>query len=64
MLITPEMYENEAVIIYGLRRYSNYQNYSYTLKYDGSYKDDKLENPYESVMIAIDAINFSSKINT
>ena len=64
MLITPEMYENEAVIIYCLRRYSNYQNYSYTLKYDGSYKDDKLENPYESVMIAIDAINFSSKINT
>ena len=58
------MYENEAVIIYGLRRYSNYQNYSYNLKYDGPYKDDKLENNHDSVMIAIDAINFSSKINT
>ena len=58
------MYENEAVIIYGLRRYSKYQSYSYTLKYDGPYKDNQLENIYESVMIAIDAINFSSKLNT
>lgn len=44
MLITPEMYENEAIIIYGLRRFSNYQNYSYSLKYDGAYEDNQLEN--------------------
>lgn len=58
------MLSNEAVIIYGLRRYSNYKNYSYDLEFDGSYKDDQLENVTESVMIAIDAINFTGKINT
>jgi len=38
------MHHNEAVIIYGLRRYSNYKNYSYDLEFDGPYKDDQLEN--------------------
>lgn len=56
IFLVPEMKDNEAVAIYGLRRYSNYTSYSYTSKFDGAYKDD-LDAVNSSVMIAIDATN-------
>ena len=56
IFLVPEMKDNEAVAIYGLRRYSKYTGYSYNAKFDGPYKDD-LDEVNSSVMIAIDATN-------
>lgn len=43
MLISPEMSENESIVIYGLRRFSNYKNYSYSVQFDGPYESDDLK---------------------
>ena len=49
--------------MYGLYRYSDYESYSYSLRFKEGYNFKKLPNINSSVMIAIDAIDFSSKIS-
>ena len=58
MFLVPQMKDNEAIAIYGLRKYSKYKNYSYNVKFDGAYEKDELKSVNSSVMIAIDATNF------
>ena len=51
--------------MYGLRRYSNYEGYSDSLKFSGTYYHvEQLENINNSIMIAIDAVDYNEKIKT
>lgn len=49
--------------MYGLRKFSKYTGYSYNLKYSGKYNDDLID-VNNSIMIAIDAMNFNGKMST
>ena len=63
MLLSPAMNDDEAIIMYGLRRFSKYEGYSYNLKYDGPFADNLFEIN-RSIMIAIDATDFSTKMTS
>lgn len=39
LLITETLMDHEAISIIGTERYNNYKGYSYTFKYDGSFRD-------------------------
>jgi len=58
-LITEKLNDNEALIVEGLGKYSEYDGYSTGLKYAGKHKDPGIK--YNRKVIAIDAVPFSSK---
>lgn len=63
IFLVPKMNDNEAIAIYGLRKYNKYKNYSYNLKFDGGNEKDELKEVNSSVMIAIDATNLQHHHN-
>ena len=64
MFIVPQMADNEAISIYGMRRYSNYKNYSYNIEFDGAYVTEDPKEFLTSVMIAVDATDFNGRVDT
>lgn len=57
-LLCDEMEDNEAIIIYGAKRVSLGVGYKDSFTFDGTYHDK--EHKYQnSVIVAIDAIDFS-----
>ena len=65
MLFMEAMKDNEAIIIAGFKKYSNYSGYARALKYEDS-NDDNNENSSKkpNVIVAMDALDFRDDGNT
>lgn len=62
IMIFPPMRDNEAIVISGAKRYTNYEGYGWSLKYGGKYERPQEEDDKDStaVFAAIDALYLPS----
>ena len=64
MLFMERMDENEAIVISGFERFSNYSGYSHSTKFTGDYIDRNVSSVNSpSTLIAIDASNYKGNQN-
>lgn len=66
-LICGIMEPNDAIAIYGFRQYCEYEGYSETFKFKGVCQDKTpvdVYNKVDSVIIAVDALDFSCFVST
>lgn len=55
-LFVEELADNEALVVQGVEKYSNYEGYQDTFKFRGSFNDDR-EKAQKRVLVAIDALD-------
>ena len=58
-ILCEHLEDSEALIIYGVRRFSNYRGYADTFEYQPLRKLESEEEAAKSILVAIDATNFS-----
>lgn len=58
-LLCEEMEDDEAIIVYRVRRFARYSGYADSFKYEGEFALQKNAAVQDSVFVAIDAIDFS-----
>jgi poly(ADP-ribose) glycohydrolase len=59
LVVSSELEDNEAVIVYGARRFSEYEGYSDSFIFKREYPIQPASLAYKSVIVAIDATDLS-----
>lgn len=55
------MHEEEAIIVHNARRFNTYQGYSRSFQFKGDYQHTADDGNNESVIVAVDAVDFVHK---